>query len=149
MRYTNIVTPYKRGGRERFRLQNSPYFAYSSTHELSNKRSGTRLKMESETGERRSPHALRLARFARVRLFGTLYRFWEKNRLFCSLGEIATIIKASYSPASLENFLLDLSWGVSKCLQGSLSKVSVWFPCQTIDDYEMIFSIRHAITRKM
>ena len=28
-------------------------FAYSSTHEQSNKRSGTRLKTESETGERR------------------------------------------------------------------------------------------------
>ena len=34
------------------RLQNSPYFsAYSSTREQSNKRSGTRLKKESETGE--------------------------------------------------------------------------------------------------
>ena len=36
------------------RLQNSPYFAYSRTREQSNKRSGTRLKTESE----------RLARFA-------------------------------------------------------------------------------------
>ena len=40
------------------RLQNSPYFAYSRTRERSNKRSGTRLKTESE----------RLERFARVRL---------------------------------------------------------------------------------
>ena len=40
-------------------------FAYSSTREQSNKRSGTRLKTESETGERGS---VRLARFARVRL---------------------------------------------------------------------------------
>ena len=40
------------------RLQNSPYFAYSRTREQSNKRSGTRLKTESE----------RLERFARVRL---------------------------------------------------------------------------------
>ena len=33
------------------RLQNSPYiFAYSSTREQPNKRSGTRLKTESETG---------------------------------------------------------------------------------------------------
>ena len=39
-------------------------FAYSSTREHSNKRSGTRLKTESETGERR----VRLARFARERL---------------------------------------------------------------------------------
>ena len=37
-------------------------FAYSSTREQSNKRSGTRLKTESETAR------LRLARFARVRL---------------------------------------------------------------------------------
>ena len=50
-------------------------FAYSSTREQSNKRSGMRLKTESETGERRfflSPHTpvgrVRLARFARVRL---------------------------------------------------------------------------------
>ena len=35
------------------RLQNSPLFAYSSTREQSNKRSGTRLRTESETsGER-------------------------------------------------------------------------------------------------
>ena len=39
-------------------------FAYSSTREQSNKRSGTRLKTESETGERR-PGLVRLARFAR------------------------------------------------------------------------------------
>ena len=39
--------------RPRRRLQNSPYFAYSSTREQSNKRSGMRLKTESETGERR------------------------------------------------------------------------------------------------
>ena len=51
-------------------------FAYLSTREQSNKRSRTRLKTESETGERRffflSPHMpygrVRLARFARVRL---------------------------------------------------------------------------------
>ena len=38
-------------------------FAYSSTREQSNKRSGTRLKTESETGGR-----VRLARFAHVTL---------------------------------------------------------------------------------
>ena len=50
-------------------------FAYSSTREQSNKRSGTRLKTETQTGERRfflSPHTpyerIRLARFTRVRL---------------------------------------------------------------------------------
>ena len=50
-------------------------FAYSSTREQSNKRSRTRLKTETETGERRfslSPHTpvgrVRLACFARVRL---------------------------------------------------------------------------------
>ena len=42
-------------------------FAYSSKREQSNKRSGTRLKTESETGER-SYKRVRLARFARVRL---------------------------------------------------------------------------------
>ena len=42
-------------------------FAYSSTREQSNKRSGTRLKTESQTGERRYGR-VRLARFARVRL---------------------------------------------------------------------------------
>ena len=42
-------------------------FAYSSTREQSDKRSGMRLKTESETGER--PYGrVRLARFARVRL---------------------------------------------------------------------------------
>ena len=59
------------------RLQNSPYFCVFkyATREQSNKRSGTKLKTESETGERRyflSPHTpygrVRLARFARVRL---------------------------------------------------------------------------------
>ena len=43
-------------------------FAYSSTREQSNKRSKTRLKTESETGERRLTRPVRLARFARVRL---------------------------------------------------------------------------------
>ena len=43
-------------------------FAYSSTREQSNKRSGTRLKTESETEKRRYGR-VRLARFARVRLF--------------------------------------------------------------------------------
>ena len=47
-------------------------FAYSSTREQSNKRSGMRLKTESETGERRFFFSSRtrpwLARFARVRL---------------------------------------------------------------------------------
>ena len=64
-------------------------------HEQSNKRSGTRLKTERETGKRRflSPHTphgrVRIARFVRVDSHATLYRFlywfWEKNRLFCSL----------------------------------------------------------------
>ena len=50
------------------RLQNSPFFAYSSTREQSNKRSGMRLKTESETGEHTPYERVRLARFARVRL---------------------------------------------------------------------------------
>ena len=55
------------------RLQNSPLFAYSSTREQSNKRSGTRLRTENETwGEKLkilTPFGrVRLERFARVRL---------------------------------------------------------------------------------
>jgi len=63
-------------------------FAYSSTREQSNKRSGTRLKTESET---HTPVGrVRLARFARVRLLRhalpiSLLILKKKNRLFCSL----------------------------------------------------------------
>ena len=42
-------------------------FAYSSTREQLNKRSGTKVKTESKTGERRYGY-VRLARFARVTL---------------------------------------------------------------------------------
>ena len=42
-------------------------FAYSSSREQLNKRSGTRVKTESKTGERRYRRE-RLARFARIRL---------------------------------------------------------------------------------
>ena len=62
-------------------------FAFSSTREQSNIRSGMRLKTESET--------VRLARFARVRLYATLYRFiywfWERNRPFCSLSKVRPV----------------------------------------------------------
>ena len=76
--------------------------AYSSTREHSNKRSGTRLKTESETGERRffllSPHItphspygrVRLARFARVRLLSHALPIslliLRKKPTVCSLG---------------------------------------------------------------
>ena len=43
-------------------------FAYSSTREQSNKRSGTRLKTESETKSETGEGRVRLARFARIRL---------------------------------------------------------------------------------
>ena len=60
-------------------------FAYSSTREQSNERSGTRLKTESETGERR----FSLARFAlktlKPRFTDFFTDFEKKNRLFCSL----------------------------------------------------------------
>ena len=55
------------------RLQNSPYFAYSRTREQSNKRSGTRLKTESE----------RLARFALKTLtprFTDFFTDFEKKK---------------------------------------------------------------------
>ena len=54
-------------------------FAYSSKRQQSNKRSGTRLKTESETGERRT----RKTRTPRFTDFFT--DFEKKNRLFCSL----------------------------------------------------------------
>ena len=50
-------------------------FAYSSMREQSNKRSGMRLKTESETGERRYGR-VRLARFARVRLLRHALRLY-------------------------------------------------------------------------
>ena len=59
-------------------------FAYSSTGKQSHKRSRTRLKTVSETGERRQARALR----ARKTLYRFLYWFWEKNRLFCSQGRL-------------------------------------------------------------
>jgi len=72
-------------------------FGYSSTHEQSNKRSGTRLKTESETGERRF-FLSRLTRptggwssraFARIRLLRQALPIslliLRKDRLFCSL----------------------------------------------------------------
>ena len=74
-------------------------FAYSSTREQSNKRSGTKLKTESETGERRyflSPHTpygrVRLARFTRVRLL--------RHALPISLlilRKKSTVLKSSFS----------------------------------------------------
>ena len=75
------------------RLQNMRIFAYSSTREQSNERSGTKLKTESETGERLSPHTpygrVRLARFALKTLTPRFTDFFtdfeKKNRLFCSL----------------------------------------------------------------
>ena len=55
-------------------------FAYSSTREQSNKRSGTRLKTESETGERRLFFLFRsTARDSYATLYRFLYLFWEKT----------------------------------------------------------------------
>ena len=64
-------------------------FACSSTREQSNKGSGTRLRTESETGERRYGR-VRLARLARVRLLRhalpiSLLILRKKEQLFCSL----------------------------------------------------------------
>ena len=64
-------------------------FACSSTREQSNKRSGTRLRTESETRERRY-RRVRLARLPRSRLLRhalpiSLLILRKKNRLFCSL----------------------------------------------------------------
>ena len=57
-------------------------FAYSSTREQSNERSGTRLKTESETGERR----FSLARFALKTLtprFTDFFTDFEKKKTDC------------------------------------------------------------------
>ena len=78
-------------------------FAYSSTREQSNKRSGTRLKTESETGE-----SVRLARFARVRLLRhslpISLLILRKNRPFCSLT-FTHINKAHYTGGLRTPFL--------------------------------------------
>ena len=55
-------------------------FAYSSTREQLNKRSGTRLKTEGVWGSRASR-----TQDSYATLYRFLYWFWEKNRLFCSL----------------------------------------------------------------
>ena len=67
-------------------------FSYSSTREQSNKRSGTRLKTESETEKRRYGR-VRLARFARKTLTPRFTDFFtdfekkkKKKRLYCSLS---------------------------------------------------------------
>ena len=60
-------------------------FAYSSTREQSNKRSGTRLKTESENGERRSPHTPALLARETYARFTDFFTDFEKKRLFCSL----------------------------------------------------------------
>ena len=55
-------------------------FAYSCTREQSNKRSGTRLKTESETGERRLFFLFRsTARDSYATLYRFLYLFWDKT----------------------------------------------------------------------
>ena len=73
-------------------------FAYSSTREQSNKRSGTRLKTESETGERR-PGIVRLARFARVRLLCNalpISLLKQKPRMSCiPLSDYPRVLKHS------------------------------------------------------
>ena len=66
------------------RLQNSPIFAYSNTREQSNKRSGTKLKNESETGERRACEARAFRETLTPRFTDFFTDFEKKNRLFCS-----------------------------------------------------------------
>ena len=82
------------------------FFAYSSTGEQSNKRSGTRLKTVSETGDS----------------YATLYHFFtdfkEKTRLFCSLsaGVLLEIIFSSITSitASLVTEQHLQLWGCSQ-----------------------------------
>ena len=63
-------------------------FAYSSTREQSNKRSGTRRACEAR--------ALR-ARKTNVTLYWFLYWFWGKKRPFCSLDIIKQIISVGHN----------------------------------------------------
>ena len=81
--------------------------AYSSTREQSNKRSGTRLKTESETGERHYGRA-RLASFSRVRdirhaLPISLLILRKKTRLSCSLVIILIIINDFTKEVTVEH----------------------------------------------
>ena len=54
-------------------------FAYSSKREQSNKRSGTRLKTESETGERACEARALRARKTRTLLFTDFFTDFEKK----------------------------------------------------------------------
>ena len=72
-------------------------FAYSNTREQSNKRSGTRLKTESETGESfffslashartsSDARAIRARKTLTTRFTDLFTDFEKKTRLFCSL----------------------------------------------------------------
>ena len=55
-------------------------FAYSNAREQSNKRSGTKLRLASDSY---------------ATLYRFLYWFWEKNRLFCSLLENIPLVKTT------------------------------------------------------
>ena len=57
-------------------------FAYSSTREQSNKRSGTRLKTESETGERHEARAVRAHKSLTPRVTDFFTDFEEKTDCF-------------------------------------------------------------------
>ena len=104
-------------------------FAYSSTREQSDKRSGTRLKTESETGERRAKNTLIF--FSCLTRRKTLYtlRFTDfftdfekkKTRLFCSLMKWCIVKSATNVRVKTQIFplirpflltLLTLSWRI-------------------------------------
>ena len=72
------------------RLQNSPYFClFNYALAVKHKRSGTRLKTEGETGERRKTLTPRFTDF--------FTDFEKKNRLFCSLFISQLIYPLNYS----------------------------------------------------
>ena len=75
---------------ERLDCKKVRIFAYSSKREQSNKRSGTRLKTESETGERRffpSPHTLRARKTLTPRFTNFLTYFAKKTDCFAVYGK--------------------------------------------------------------
>ena len=103
-------------------------FAHSSTREQSNKRSGMRVKTESETGERRYVR-VRLATFARVRLL--------RHALLISLlilRKKPTVLQSNcLSPSPTIRTILELcktyliTIGEGKRLWPTLKKTSQYF----------------------
>ena len=99
-----IITPSNRLDCKTVRI-----FAYSSTREQSNKRCGTRLKTESETGER-------LARFARLRILSHALPI-----SLLILRKKPTVLQSSNRLARVFNNSLNQYHG--KCIENCVKKM--------------------------